>query len=273
MGKLNLAVVGLLALGLVGCVVNPEKGGIQDGAGIYSTAGQSEPINVPPLMIQVPNDPAIITPGGKALVGDLVISNYAASIVNSTLKMRVFFENKTSIGFTLHARIDNGMVGSGVRYQVAYEKVDLPTGGYQVTFQPKSKSTYQQGLIGKIPVPDFDEKALRAYLRYFTLRYRFEVDSDYPSDSTMANFIRLGNPVNTNSGFADPITGKIYKQYFKINYGDQVANYVVQVYPYKNGSKAVINMELPVAENAQNTVDFAKIIADLRKRLTSIAKS
>lgn len=89
----------------------------------------------------------------------------------------------------------------------------------------------------------------------------------------MANFMRMAVVKNQAAGFADPVTGKIYKQYFQINYAGETANYTVQVFPYRSGSKAVINMELPVVETSPNTVEFERIISDLRKQLTTIVQS
>jgi hypothetical protein len=274
MGRLILvlAMAGL-SLTFVGCVSNPSQGGFQQGQGILSTEGAVQLVNYPPLTIVVPGDPGIIHPSGNAVVGDLVIANYSTTYIPNAAYGRVFIENRLPDSFMVHSRIDNGVAGSGVKYKVNYKMTRSGNGGYTVDLQPESRSQYQQGLIGKFPVPSFSDATLRSYLKSFTLRYKFEIDAQYGSDAIIANFMRLGIVKSQASGFADPITGKIYKQYFQIIYAGATANYTVQVFPYRNGSKAVINMELPVVETSPNAVAFERIIADLRKELAAIVQS
>lgn len=266
-----LATAGFAAL-LTGCVSNPSQGGFMQGAGILSTNGKPTAVAMAPLKIVVPGDAGIIRPE-SAVVGDLVLANYSTTYMPNAAYGRVFIENRSAHAFTVHARTDNGVAGSGVKYAVAYKMTDKGVGGYTVEFAPQSRSEYQQGLIGKFPVPPFDEDVLRRYLKSFTLQYKFEIDAQYGSDAIMANFLRMGIVKTHARGFADPVTGKIYKQYFQINYGGATANYTVQVFPYRTGSKAVINMELPVVETSQDTVEFERIITDLRKQLTTIVQS
>jgi hypothetical protein len=267
-----LAVAGVSII-VTGCVTNPSQGGIVQGGGILSTDGDVTPINYPPLKIVVPGDSGIVRPAGNAVVGDLVISNYSTTFIRNAHYGRVFIDKKLPDSFTVHSRVDNGTAGSGVKYKVGYKTTPSTDGGYSVDFNPESRSEYQQGLIGKFPVPPFNETALRNYLKSFTLRYKFEIDTEYGSDAIMANFMRMGIVKNQAAGFADPVTGKIYKQYFQINYAGTTANYTVQVFPYRKGSKAVVNMELPVVETSANTVEFERIISDLRKQLTTIVQS
>ncbi|HXE39833.1 MAG TPA: hypothetical protein VN639_15320 [Azonexus sp.] len=269
---LLLAVAGVSMI-VTGCVTNPSQGGIVQGGGILSTDGDATPINYPPLKIVVPGDSGIVRPAGKSVVGDLVIANYSTTFISNAHYGRVFIDKKLPDSFIVHSRVDNGTAGSGVKYKVGYKMTSGADGGYVVDFNPESRSEYQQGLIGKFPVPPFNESSLRGYLKSFTLRYKFEIDAQYGSDAIMANFLRMAVVKNQATGYADPVTGKIYKQYFQVNYSGATANYTVQVFPYRNGSKAVINMELPVVETSPSTVDFGQIISDLRKQLTTIVQS
>lgn len=256
-----IATVGLLTCG---CASN--------GANILSTEGEQVAVNPSPLKVIVPEDEHILRTNDKAIVGDLVLRNYSLEFMPGAVYGRVFVENKSPTNFVVHSRIDNGVAGSGVKYTVDYTLTPLGK-GYEVTFVPKTRSTYQQGLIGKFPAPPFNDNSLRSYLKEFTLRYKFEIDTQYGSDSIMANFIRTGKVRNSSAGWKDPITNKIYTQYFILDYAGKQANYTVEVYPYRNGSKAVINMELPVVETSPSVVDFTRIIGDLRKQLTSIVQS
>lgn len=263
---LPITVVSMSIL-ITGCVSNPSQPG-----GLLSTDGEVKPVNFSSLKIVVPGDPGIIRPGSAAVVRDLVISNYSTVFAPHAYGF-VSIEQKLPESFIAHSRTHNGTAGSGVKYTVDYSVTPGKNGEYAVDFQPKSRSEYQQGLIGKFPVPQFDESALRSYLKSFTLRYKFDIDSQYGSDAIMANFTRLGVVKNSAKGFADPITGKIYKQFFQMDYAGTTTNYTVEVFPYRSGSKAVVNMELPVVETTPNIVEFERIISDLRKQLTSIVQS
>lgn len=266
-------VVSGLSIVVAGCVSNPAKGGFQQGTGILATDGNLTAVTYPTMKIIVPADSGVIRASNSAVVGDLVIPNFTTTFMRNAHYGRVFIENKQVDSFVVHSRVDNGTAGSGVKYVVGYKKIENPTGGYAVEFKPQNRSEYQQGLIGKFPVPPFNEASLNSYLKSFTLRYKFEIDAQYGSDAIMANFMRMAIVKNQPTGFTDPLSGNIYKQYFQINYSGAIANYTVQVFPYRNGSKAVINMELPVIETSKNSVDFEKIIFDLRKQLTTIVQS
>lgn len=266
--KIILSIVAVsMSFLITGCGSNPSQPG-----GFLSTDGEVKPVNFAALKIVIPDDSGILRPGSGAVVRDLVISNYSTVFAPHAYGF-VSIEQKTPESFLVHSRTHNGTAGSGVKYTVNYEVKPGSGGGYSVDFQPKSRSEYQQGLIGKFPVPPFSESALRSYLKSFTLRYKFDIDSPYGSDSIMANFARLGVVRNSAKGFADPVTGKIYKQYFQMDYAGTTTNYTVEIFPYRSGSKAVVNMELPVVETSPNTVEFERIISDLRKQLTSIVQS
>lgn len=235
-----------------------------------STNGKWTPVSYKTVKIKVPNDPGIVNTGSfQAQFGSLIPSGDQPPGIRG----RVFVQDMRAGSFILHDRVDNGVAGSGVKYKVNYARKKDGNGGYEIDFTPVSRSQYQQGLIGKYPVPPFGEAAVASALETFTLRYKFEINSKWNSTSLMANFVRLGNEMYDGNGYHDPVTGKIYKQYFRLNYHNQTVYYTVQVFPYHDGSKAVINMVLPTEETAPNTVDFGVIIGNVRKQLETIAQS
>lgn len=141
-----------------------------------------------------------------------------------------------------------------------------------MTFTPTDRGTYQQGLIGKFPVPDFSDSDLAAYLHNSELHYKFEVNSPYPSEAVFANFERLASPIANQTDERDQMTGKVFAERFHIPYGGGDIHFNLETYPYHNGSKAVIYAAVPATETAPGEVDFAVLLADVKRRLEMIAK-
>ncbi|GAA4413003.1 hypothetical protein GCM10011450_24100 [Advenella faeciporci] len=269
---LTLTMVGV-AVVLSGCDTMNQNGGSLGSLNFLSTDGEKKTINTTPIKIKVPDDAGILRKNSNTIVGDLIIPNLSVTHIPNASYSRVFVENKTDKDFVVHARNDNGIAGSGIKYNISYEMLPGKGNAYQVVLTPNFKTEYQQGLIGKFPLPNFTEEAMREYLRAFSLIYKFEVDSKYNSESTMANFMRMATVQPNTRGMADPVTGKIFNQYFETEYQGKAAGYFVEVFPYRDGSKAVIYMELPTVETSSNEVDFEIIIKDLKSEMDRIVNS
>ncbi len=269
--KLLIAATIGTSIAISGCVTTAPNGKIE--IPFLSTDGDKISVDNTPILIKVPSDSNIIASRGDKVVGDLAIPNLVLTKIPGASYSRIFIENKSDNDFTVHVRNDNGVAGSGVKYRVSYSLSQTNGSGYTITLTPQFRSEYQQGLIGKFPIPKFPDNALRDYLKSFTLVYKFEVDSQYNSDALMANFLRLAKVQRNMNGRPDPVTGKIYSQVFQTQYKDKAANYTVQTYPYRQGSKAVIHMELPARETSPNEIDFDIIINDIKSELERIANS
>jgi hypothetical protein len=261
---------------LAGCASNPLPQAFAEfQAGVTSNTSP-QPVNVAPIVLKVPNDPGIKTrqpaPYSTVIARDIGFDSRSLTVSPNAKYHRVLNELLTPSSFVIHARTDNGVAGSGIKYLVNYDVQESPQ-GYQVKFTPQSRTSYQTGLIGKFPLPDFDEPQLRSYLTSLQLVYRFEIDSPFNSESVMSNFLRLAKPKVHSQGWADPITGKSYGRYFISEVRGKSFQYVVEVYPYRNGSKVVISAIVPGVETSAQTVDFAILINEARQTLESIAKS
>ncbi|NLA17773.1 hypothetical protein GPU89_11310 [Burkholderia cepacia] len=273
----RLAIV-VAAASLAACgATNPLQ---QAGQGIMgaltSDAGRTDVSSQKPVVLKIPNDPGIqprkVAPYSTVIVRDVGYDSRSVQVIANAQYYRLRFENLTPGSFVVHARTDNGVAGSGVKYDVNFNVQESPK-GYQVAFQPMTRNAYQQGLIGKFPVPNFNDADLRTQLTSLQIVYRFEVDSPYNSESVTANFMRLARPMTARQGWADPVTGKIYSSYFVSTLHGRDMTYVTQVYPYHNGSKAVITAVITGVETAPDTVDFGVLINDARHMLENIAKS
>lgn len=259
-----------------GCVSNP----VQQVGGSFTKAltsdSEAQIVSMSPLTLKVPNDPGIqqrpVANYSTVIVRDIGYDSRSATIMANAMYNRLLNEALTPNSFVVHARTDNGTAGSGVRYSIGF-KVEEYKSGYSVVLHPTSRSTYQQGLIGKFPVPNFFDSDLRSYLTSLQLVYRFEVDSPYNSESVTSNFVRRAKSRTDKQGWADPVTGKIYSTHFVSRLRGQDLLYTVQVFPYRNGSKAVINAIISGTETSADTVDFGVLIKDARTMLEDIARS
>lgn len=243
-----------------------------------TTAGDptSMPVSIAPITLKVPNDPGIQqrkpAPYTTVIVRDIGYDSRSVTVMPGAMYSRLRHEALTPTTFTVHVRTDNGVSGSGIRYQVGYS-VRENGQGYEATFAPATRSSYQEGLIGRFPLPNFTDQNLRQHLGSLQLVYKFEVDSPYNTDSVTANFMRNAEVRTDRQGFADPVTGKIYSTYYVARLNGRNMPFVVQVYPYRNGSKAVIHATIPGQETSPNTVDFGVLIRDARRMLEGIARS
>jgi len=258
---------------VAGCAGNPIQQGVKSA---LTSDSEAQSVSMHSLTLKVPNDPGIqqrpVANYSTVIVRDIGYDSRSATIMADAMYRRVLNESLTPNSFVVHVRTDNGVAGSGVRYSVGFN-IEESGAGYSVVLKPETRSTYQQGLIGKFPVPTFFDSDLRTYLTSLQLVYRFEVDSPYNSESVTANFMRRAKPRTDRQGWADPVTGKIYSTSFTSRLRGKDLLYTVQVYPYRNGSKAVINAIVQGVETSPDTVDFGVLIKDARAMLEDIAKS
>lgn len=138
--------------------------------------------------------------------------------------------NYTNNALEVERRTDNGVAGSGIIYTIDAIIVSDPN-STTITLIPKTQKTYQEGLILPFPVPNFD---IAEYLSTATLDYKFELYSEYQVDSAKANFER--------------ILGKSFgsRDIYKLELEDEEFEIKTDIYPYRNGSKIVINTQCTI---------------------------
>lgn len=181
--------------------------------------------------------------------GDFLVERYTA--------------NETALG-------DAGK--AGIQYTVKQE-VSETTDAYHVTLRPLEVRTYQGGLILPYPIPRFTERDLIDYLMSAQFHFKMEIDSPYNSESTHANFVRLMESKTSDKGERDPVTGKIFKSRFFLQYRGKKLSFALETYPYRNGSKAVFYLTIYGIMTTQNTVDLKKIIEDVGVELGKIVNA
>lgn len=253
--------------------------------------GKVEPVSGQPLQIRVPKEgihPVNAEPGTFVAVRDLefiskevqdgpVVIGQATPLYTATLSRsnpssftRILIEAPQGNSFVVHGRRDNGAAGSGIKYRFQYGVGDEPN-SYVVTLKPVTREVYQQGISGKLPVPNFPLTDATQVLTNVSIVYTFEIDSPYPSDAVTANFIRSQAVQPIREGYRDPLTGKIISTAFQT--ADAMAAFTVNTYPYHNGSKAVITALVHGKLTSPGMVDFNVLTDQLRTTVNSIVKS
>jgi len=168
-------------------------------------------------------------------------------------------------------RANSADFGSAIVYLVGVS-TEKQGNGYLVELKPQSFTTYKQGLIS-FAVPSFTQSDLAAFLLSPVLHYRVEVDSQYNSESTFANLKRLLKSRPFARGERDPVTGKIFTQQFVLPYRGKEVLLTADAFPYRNGSKVVMNLRLPAVLTSPNTVDYNVILDEVTRNLGELIAS
>lgn len=104
-------------------------------------------------------------------------------------------------------------------------------------------------------VKSFEPDEARAQLLKPIVHFRTEIDSEYGPDSLRANFERLGEPARWNRVMADRFGLRNEAAFYTLPSvipGVSI-RYVLDVFPYRNGSKAVISGQIVGAPTSENT--------------------
>lgn len=122
-------------------------------------------------------------------------------------------------------------------------------------------------------VKSFETEEAREQLLKPIVHFRTEVDSEFGADSLRANFERLGRPARWNRVVAERLNLGKEAQFFTLPSpipGVSV-QYVLDVFPYRNGAKAVITGQIVGAPTSPNTVDMTSILRSTLDQIRSIA--
>lgn len=253
-----LILCGMLAVG--GCVAT-------------SPIKQAEPaaatlVTMQPITYVVPIDEGVIRQRG--VIEDLSFADFSSGSKDHRDTLRTKRVREGSI--VIERRTDNGVAGSGKQYRVDFT-VEKDKTHYKTTLQPISYSTYQQGLILPFPIPMFSDRDLSDHLLSAQVHYRLEINSEFNSESTHANFMRILKTRSFRSGEKDPVTGKVFKQEFVLPYRGKEVLFVLETFPYRNGSKAVIYLRVPAVATSPNTVDYKAILDELKAKLIEVVRA
>ncbi|AVP87241.1 hypothetical protein phytr_2850 [Candidatus Phycorickettsia trachydisci] len=162
-------------------------------------------------------------------------------------KIVTTFKNNISL-------VDNGVSGSGRIYRLNVNKSN-ELNNKIITLRAESMGTYQEGLILPFPLPNFD---LQSYLISASVYYNFELNSEFSTESIKANFDRILKNEGKN---------------YKVILSNASCLISARFYPYRNGSKVLIEAKLFSIKTTNNIINVSQSIFELEQRLKNIVNS
>lgn len=261
------AAAGILILTLLldGCAATP-------GASTHAPTGlpvpapaTGTPVTTPAIIYIVPTTAAYVAQSG--IVNDLRFATFDRGPGADHDMLSV--KRDGAVLTVERKRANSSNIGSGAVYRVGVVSNKTAT-GYQVELKPLTYSTYKEGLVLSFPVPSFTDGDLTAFLMTPMLHYRIEVDSEFNSESTFANLKRLLQSRPFATGERDPVTNKIFTQQFAMPYRGKEVLLTAEAFPYRNGSKMVMNLRLPAVFTSANTIDYNVILEEVTAKLREV---
>ena len=166
-------------------------------------------------------------------------------------------------------------LGSGARW-ASYTRYNLAVSmeergdEYLISLLPTSIDRKgDKSLTVNLGVPPFTTEELYALLSKPHVVFKMEVDSQYDEKATFANFRRLlGEP------------GKSWwsgKPSFHLKLGSHPAEIAVEMWPYRTGSKVVVEVDVEMSPTATEpgvrTINVQSFIDEVKKEVEAVVKS
>ncbi|MEW9798552.1 hypothetical protein [Alteromonas sp. CYL-A6] len=174
--------------------------------------------------------------------------------------------NKASGELVVRREISEPFTGAQTQYKIR-EKITRSGDINTITYQPMTVLKKDGGLLLPIPAPDLD---IADYLSTTQFTYKFEVDSQYPSDSVKANFDRLMNKTSDSFRFygaeTTSSTLKLQDSYM-YDLGDAFSVILVESFPYRNGSKVVVNVIIETKQTPNGVIDVEKLLNQVKSKV------
>ncbi len=142
-----------------------------------------------------------------------------------------------------------------------------------VTLAPTEREVIESKEIGGKVIKLPDEAELIHFLsspKFADYSFQVEKDSPYGTESVYATFKRTLKETPLMTPYKDPMTGKIYKSAFLLNNADNTIRLYVDVFPYRNGCKAVVNVVLPVHIKDNKVEDISAVVEAIKKEMERI---
>lgn len=241
---------------------------------VFAEPTANEIANAKSIIYKIPNDTNII--GASAPLNGIVFNNNCRKSFQSGVKS----PDVKGVTFSL----DNGSLI--VRYLDGIDSCDLGEfhGAFKeydvhivkdtkndvttlalTPFKSKTKDGNFFFRLGGHKTPEFTIEELNIQLKNnSTIGYVLEVDSPYKPESVLSNFKRLWKEEHHDEGTY--FNGKKYNKWYRIKLDeDHFIVVFAEVVPYKNGSKAILNINIPIiAEDQSDVIDIANQLSRAR---------
>ncbi|MCZ4337636.1 hypothetical protein [Shewanella colwelliana] len=166
-------------------------------------------------------------------------------------------------------RVHNGVAGSGSVYTIN-ETTERTSDSSIVTYQPVKMSSYQQGLLLPFPIPKMD---IANYLSNTQFKKKFELNSEYPSQSVKANFDRMMNKARSDFRFYGTNSRLDLEDYYMVDVDGAKVVMLVETFPYRNGSKVVVNAVVQTHKSNTGIIDVAAIMKSVEEQVSKVINS
>jgi len=243
-----------------------------------------DPATAAPVRIVIPRDVFFESAGSRlanfAFATDLVQSPaYQTSGGTVTRKIGGY-----NVGWTNEQpprlgieKLAGSITKTGYMAYVADVATNATSAGW--TLDVRLSSKYQHTpfdlLQGRYRVDSFTPNEARAQLLRPVLHFREEFVSPYPVESIRANFERIATPAAPNPVIVRAFTGAGLQRMpavYRLGEQGQMPQliYALDVYPYRNGSKAVVAGELIGEETSPGVVDMGQVYQRVRDQIQRV---
>ncbi|MCL1139384.1 hypothetical protein [Shewanella pneumatophori] len=168
-------------------------------------------------------------------------------------------------------RVHNGIAGSGAVFSID-KKTERTEKATIVTYQPVKMSSYHEGLLFSFGIPKLD---ITNYLSQSQFKTKFEVDSDYSSQSVKANFDRLMQKASRDFRIYEENTNSKLdlEDYYMVDLDGAQVVMLIETFPYRDGSKVVVNAVVQSKETGSGLVDVSAILKSVEEKVSQVVKS
>ena len=174
----------------------------------------------------------------------------------------------------------NEVYASSIKYYVMIKKNSQKNVTILTLIPYKKITDHVTTPLGvSISIPNFTEYQLMSFLKSTSLTVKFKTsdNSKYNSFSVNANFVRLLKQEQLKKEVK--ITGRIFKMAYilPLMNNQYQAKLFVSVYPYQNGSMAVVHVVMPIkVESNSNVTDLTfinNLISRAKQKIKEIVQS
>ncbi|MEI8654058.1 hypothetical protein P4S57_15885 [Pseudoalteromonas sp. Hal273] len=233
------------------------------------TACKSTP---PPAEVQLTNIPSVSYKMPLDQSIDISFNAYNTCVSSGDSGCVKYDSIKTaesSGDFLVEKRVHNGTIGSGAVYTIK-QSTERTADANIVTYQPVKMTPYQQGFILPFAVPSID---IAAYLKNSQFKTKFEINSEYPSQSVKANFDRLMKKVHGRFRIYGSNSKLGLEDYYMTTVDGAKVVMLVESFPYRNGSKVVVNAIIETKKSNKNVIDVAEILKSVKAKVAEVTNA
>lgn len=227
----------------------------------------------PPADVSLTNNPSITYKLPLDQSVDIKFDTYNRCVEygdsGSCMKSHMLkFERKAG-NVVVERRVASPINSAGSKYTIQ-ETTSRDGGNSIITYQPLKLSSYETGLLA----PNAPKIDLADYLSTTQFSTKFEINSDFPSVSVKANFDRLMNKArNDFRVYGNTSSDLDLEDYYMVDVEGAQVVMLVESFPYRNGSKIVVNAVVQTRKPSNGVIDVAAIMKSLEEKVGEVVNS